>query len=242
MLDLRGARLGRRGPPPFIPPHKGEGGHARCELAVGDAPGLKETELRARLPPPCGEGKGGGVIERIAWRGSLAMLDLRGARLGRRGPPPFIPPHKGEGGHARCELAVGDAPGLKETELRARLPPPCGEGKGGGVIERIAWRGSRARLDLRGARFGRRGPPPFIPPHKGEGVAGAELTVKPSSKVEGRTLRGCPPSPLWGGIQGGGTARDKFILTPSPACISSVPRGRPGGGGRRRGRRRGGAS
>jgi hypothetical protein len=43
-------------------------------------------------------------------------------------------------------------------------------------------------------------PPPFIPPHKGEGVR-----QRPARRDEaGRSASLTSPSPLWGGVRGGG--------------------------------------
>ncbi len=54
------------------------------------------------------------------------------------------------------------------------------------------------------------GPPPFIPPHKGEG---GHARRDSSRAAECELSMITPPSPLWGGIMGGGSRAQT-----SPAC------------------------
>src|SRR5690349_14587351 len=59
-------------------------------------------------------------------------------------------------------------------------------------------------------------PPPSVPPHKGKGDASTTASVLPS------------PSPLWGGIKGGGRAWRRAIgialtLLATPAFAQALP-------------------
>jgi hypothetical protein len=54
-------------------------------------------------------------------------------------------------------------------------------------------------------------PPPLTPPHKGEGGSDAAVSVK---VTDPGAMWHCPkfPSPLWGGVRGGGAAPCKIAL------------------------------
>nr|WP_051375878.1 N-acetyltransferase [Aliihoeflea sp. 2WW] len=67
----------------------------------------------------------------VAFGGEVALplIGKDGARL----PPPFIPPHKGEGGHARCALPSGNS-GESAGGASAIPSPLWGGIKGGGGL------------------------------------------------------------------------------------------------------------
>ena len=54
-------------------------------------------------------------------------------------------------------------------------------------------------------------PPPFIPPHKGEGVRQPRESLAAWSHAEMGVSTMTPPSALWGGIKGGGSRAQTYL-------------------------------
>jgi hypothetical protein len=75
-----------------------------------------------------------------------------------------------------------------------------------------------------------RTPPPLTPPHKGEGTPAPSSGAKspastPTVNAQGSTLYGAAaksPSPLWGGVRGGGTQPYAIALTVMAPHLASA--------------------
>ena len=69
-------------------------------------------------------------------------------------------------------------------------------------------------------------PPPRTPPHKGEGDANATAisrTSTPGSTSQDKAPKPTSPSPLWGGVRGGGPTQKPSALSPGATLLLAYP-------------------